>query len=73
MATGKGKRSNQVASTLVHFIKSKQRRAKRKKVAASARQTATANPIEVVRRVKDLARDLGGIRNLKMLVDLLAD
>jgi hypothetical protein len=42
-------------------------------VAASAPQTATANPVEVIRRVKDLAREVGGIQNLKILVDLLAD
>jgi hypothetical protein len=42
-------------------------------VAASTRQTASANPVEVILRVKDLARDVGGIKNFKMLVDLLAD
>ena len=66
-----------VAPTLVYFIKSKQRqarrRAKRDRVAASSRQTGSKNPVEVVLRVKDLAREVGGIKNLKMLVDLLAE
>ena len=42
-------------------------------VAASSRQMASANPVEVILRVKDFARELGGIKNLKILVDLLAD
>ena len=43
------------------------------KVAESSRQTGSKNPVEVVLRVKDLAREVGGIKNLKMLVDLLAE
>jgi hypothetical protein len=66
-----------VAPSLVYFVKSKlkmvKRRAKREKVAASSRLTAARNPVEVVIRVKDLAREVGGIKNLKMLVDLLAE
>lgn len=66
-----------VAPTLVYFIKSKQkqakRRAKRDRVAESSRQTTSPNPVEVVLRVKDLAREVGGIKNLKLLVDLLAE
>jgi hypothetical protein len=66
-----------VAPTLVYYVKSKQklakRRQKRERVAAASRSTATHNPVELVIRVKDLAREVGGIGNLKMLVDLLAD
>jgi hypothetical protein len=66
-----------VAPTLVYYVKSKQnhamRREKRARVAAASRKTATTNPVELVLRVKDLAREVGGIGNLKMLVDLLAD
>jgi hypothetical protein len=66
-----------VAPSLIYFVKSKQRqakqRAKRDKVAASSRESGAANPVEVVLRVKDLARELGGIKNLKQLVDLLAE
>ena len=66
-----------VSPTMVYYVRSKlrqaKRRAKRERVAVSSRQTAAANPVEVVLRVKDLAREVGGIRNLKQLVDLLAD
>lgn len=77
IVAGLAEKGVKVAPTLVYFIKSKQRqaqrRAKRDRVAASSRQTAARNPVEVVIRVKDLAREVGGIKNLKMLVDLLAD
>jgi hypothetical protein len=77
VVAGLAEKGVKVAPTLVYFIKSKQRqakrRAKRDKVAESSRQTGSKNPVEVVLRVKDLAREVGGIKNLKMLVDLLAD
>jgi ribosomal protein S2 len=61
----------------VDFTRSKQRkaerRAKRAKIAESSRQTASKNPVEIVLRVKHLTREVGGIKNLKMLVDLLAE
>jgi hypothetical protein len=63
--------------TLVYYVKSKQnqsrRRAKWAEVAAASRRTATTDPVELVMRVKQLAAEVGGIRNLKLLVDLLAD
>jgi hypothetical protein len=66
-----------VAPTLVYYVRSKlgqaRRKAKRERVAASSRQTGASNPVELVLRVKDLAREVGGIANLKQLVDLLAD
>jgi len=66
-----------VSPTLVYFIKSQANKAKRQKkraqVAAASEKTAHSNPVEVVLRVKNLAREVGGIRNLKMLVDLLAE
>jgi hypothetical protein len=72
--SGKGVK---VAPTLVYYVKSKQkrnqRREKRERVAAESGRTATKNPVEVVLRVKDLAREVGGIKNLKLLVDLLAE
>jgi hypothetical protein len=70
-------RGIKVAPSLVYFIKSKakqaQRKQKRARVAAASAQTGTGNPVELVLRVKDLAREVGGIGNLKMLVDLLAE
>ena len=77
VVAGLAEKGVKVAPTLVYFIRSKQRqakrRAKRANVAESSRQTGSKNPVEVVLRVKDLAREVGGIQNLKMLVDLLAD
>jgi hypothetical protein len=70
-------RGVKVSPTMVYYVRSKlrqaKRRAKRERVAASSRQTGAGNPVEVVLRVKDLAREVGGIRNLKQLVDLLAE
>ena len=66
-----------VSPTLVYYVKSKQnqarRRAKRAEVAATSKRTATTDPVELVMRVKQLSAEVGGIRNLKMLVDLLAE
>jgi len=66
-----------VSPTLVYFVRGKQhqakRRLKRERVAETSRKTAIGNPVELVQRVKTLARDVGGIGNLKQLVDLLAE
>lgn len=66
-----------VTPTMVYFIRSKQKQAGRKdrrdRAAESSRLSGARNPIELVARVKDLAREVGGIRNLKQLVDLLAE
>lgn len=66
-----------VTPTMVYYIRSKQQLARRKekraRVAESSAKTGAANPVELVLRVKDIAREVGGIRNLKQLVDLLAE
>src|SRR5438309_770332 len=60
-----------VSPTMVYYVRSKlkhaQQRAKRERVAASSRLTAVKNPVELVIRVKDLAREVGGIKHLKQL------
>lgn len=66
-----------VTPTLVYYVKSKQNQAKRQKkrtdaAAMSQRMTAN-NPVELVIRIKSLAREVGGMKTLKQLVDLLAD
>ncbi|HSQ56556.1 MAG TPA: hypothetical protein VLM40_12510 [Gemmata sp.] len=70
-------RGVKVSPTMVYYIRSKQRLARRKakqaRVAESSRNTGIPNPVELVLRVKDMAREVGGIRNLKQLVDLLAE
>jgi hypothetical protein len=66
-----------VSPTMVYYVRSKLKQARRKvkrdRVAASSRMTAVKDPVELVLRVKDLAREVGGIRHLKQLVDLLAE
>jgi hypothetical protein len=42
-------------------------------MAAASAKTAHANPLELVIRVKEMSREVGGINNLKVLVDLLAE
>jgi hypothetical protein len=67
-----------VKSSLIYFVKAQQhkakRTAKRARVTAEVlRTTPTSNAVELVLRVKDLAREVGGIANLKKLVHLLAE
>ncbi|MBA4186844.1 MAG: hypothetical protein C0467_02380 [Planctomycetaceae bacterium] len=66
-----------VTPTMVYYVRSKQKQANRKVkralVAESSRKTGAKNPVEVVIRVKDLAREVGGMQHLKQLVDLLAE
>lgn len=61
-----------VSQTMVYYVRSKlgqaARKAKRDQAAATSR-----NPVELVSRVKQLANEVGGIQNLKQLVDLLAE
>src|SRR4051812_17912479 len=72
-----GEKGIKVSPTLVYYINSKNNQAKRKdkraRVAAASEKASNGNAVEVVLRVKDLAREVGGIGNLKMLVDLLAE
>jgi hypothetical protein len=76
VVAGLAEKGIKVAPTLVYFIKSKanqaKRRARRVRAEESSRQT-TADPVALVRKVRDLGREVGGIRNLKKLVDLLAE
>ena len=60
-----------VSPTMVYYVRSKMKQAKRKE--KRARVAATNNPVELVLRVKDLAREVGGMKSLKQLVDLLAE
>ena len=66
-----------VAPTLVYYVKSRQnvarRKAKRERASEASRTRAESNPVEMVLRVKDLARDVGGFQSLKQLVDVLAE
>lgn len=65
-------RGAKVSQTMVYYVRSKlgqaARKAKREQAAANPR-----NPVELISRVKKLANDVGGIKHLKQLVDLLAE
>jgi hypothetical protein len=65
-----GAKGIKVAPTLVYYIKSHARHAKRK---ARRMQFSAGNPAELVVQVKRLAQAAGGYANLKQLVDAMAD
>jgi hypothetical protein len=77
VVAGLAGRGVKVSATMVYYIKSKlgqaKRKAKRERMALSSRKSGAVNPVEIVLRVKDLAREVGGVKNLKQLVDLLAE
>src|SRR5690242_11814935 len=64
-------RGQPVSENHIYFIKSKLRdkkhRQKRAQVAETTRVTGVPNPATAVTRVKALARELGGLKNLKQL------
>lgn len=66
-----------VSGTLVYAIKAKgkakKRRAKREKAVAAINHTRVTNPVELIRDVKALSVKAGGIKQLKELVDILAE
>jgi hypothetical protein len=71
---GKGMK---VSANHVYLIKSKMKQKKRRQIrenaAAVVRMNGTPNPAMAVRNVKTLALQLGGLRNLKQLVDVLVE
>lgn len=66
-----------VSANLVYAIKAKgkakKRKQKREQAFAVGRQAVNGDPVALIRGVKDLALQAGGIRHLKELVDLLAE
>jgi hypothetical protein len=77
IVTQLAKKGIKVSATLVYYVRSKQnqqkRRQKYERVALASQATAATNPVALVLRVKELSREVGGIRHLKQLVDLLAE
>jgi hypothetical protein len=71
------KKGIKVRPTLVYYIRStdrkRKRRGRRQAAAENGRKTGTGNPVQLVLKVKGLAQEAGGINNLKKLVDLLAE
>ena len=72
-----GAKGLKISPNLVYLLKSKQKRKQRKQkrlqAVAASRAAGLSNPIEAVMQIKSLASHLGGIKNLKRLVDLLAE
>ena len=72
-----GQKGIRVRPTLVYFIRSKQRqqtrRQKRQRAVENSAATGVADPVKLILQVKSLARDAGGLRHLKQLVDALAE
>jgi hypothetical protein len=65
-----------VAPTLVYYIKSKASHAARKEKRLNAAENPWSGGGDVVKlilKVKELAAEAGGMRNLKRLVDVLAE
>ncbi len=66
-----------VAPTLVYYIRNRAKHAqqvqKRQRLVESSRSTGSADPVNLILRVKELSRDAGGIQLLKKLVDVLAE
>lgn len=71
------KQGIKVHPAMVYMIKSKTHRAKgrqkRAAAAAMSQRISVTNPIELVVRLKEIAQEVGGFKNLKQLVDLLAE
>jgi hypothetical protein len=71
------KKGIKVSANLVYFVKARSRARKRKvrrqKAVAASRNAGIANPIELILDVRRLAEKAGGLRQLKQLVDILAE
>jgi len=72
-----GQKGIKVSDNLVYLVKAKgkavKRRQKRQKAMANSRQAGIVNPVELIRAVKGLAERAGGLRQLKQVVDILAE
>jgi hypothetical protein len=66
-----------VTPNLVYLVKSKmrarRRRQRREQALATGRNAGIANPADLVRKVKELAQAAGGMKNLRQLVEVLAE
>lgn len=70
-----GDRGISVTANLVYFVKGKMkgRRQRAKKVVdAVAVATGNSDPIKTILKVKALADEMGGVKKLKALVDVIA-
>jgi hypothetical protein len=72
-----GEKGIKVQPSLVYYIKSKQRQQKRRQkrdhVTETSQRAGISNPVALILQVKHLAKEAGGIKSLKQLVDALAE
>ena len=62
-----------VSYNQVYIVRMKGKKAKRKAALRATRAAGMSNPVEAVRKVRALAAEVGGMNNLKQLVELLAE
>ena len=66
-----------VTQSLVYMVKSQlklmKKREKRELATATSKKTASLDPVQLIVKLKEIARDAGGMRQLKLLVDVLAE
>src|SRR5438270_8756323 len=66
VVTGLAEKGVQVTPALVYMIRSKarhaKRRAKRDRAVASSRGMATADPVALIRSIRDLGNQVGGLK-----------
>jgi hypothetical protein len=70
-------RGIKVNPNLVYFVKGRMkthlRRQQRRQAAPVGQRPREVNPVALVRKVKAMAAEVGGMKNLKQLVDLMAE
>ncbi|HEX4591222.1 MAG TPA: hypothetical protein VH120_14900 [Gemmataceae bacterium] len=66
-----------VSANHIYFLKGKMKRRRgrpaKSGLATVAHKNGTPNPVQAVTKVKALAHELGGLKHLKQLVDLLSE
>jgi hypothetical protein len=74
---GLGQKGIKVSYNQVYFIKmkgkAKKRKANRAKAVGASKAMGLSNPVDLILEVRKLAHNAGGVKNLKLLVDALAD
>lgn len=68
-----GEKGIKVSYNQVYFVKVKGKKAKRRAAVKATRAAGMSNPVEAVMKVRALASEVGGMKSLKQLVDLLAE
>ena len=71
------KKGHKVSLNLAYLVRSKmgrkRRKERREKAAAAGRQMGVLNPVQFILKVKALANEAGGLKQLKQLVDVLSE